>query len=76
MGDEHYPLPWSTLKYDTSLGGYIVNLTKDQLDKAPKYHQTIVGTGVAQTISACTSTIRLARTGASKQPDDGMHHWN
>jgi PRC-barrel domain len=38
MGDEHYPLPWSTLKYDTSLGGYIVNLTKDQLDKAPKYH--------------------------------------
>jgi len=39
MGDEHYPLPWSTLKYDTSLGGYLVNLTKDQLDKAPKYHE-------------------------------------
>ena len=39
MGDEHYPLPWSTLKYDTNLGGYIVNLTRDQLDKAPRYHQ-------------------------------------
>jgi PRC-barrel domain len=38
MGDEHYPLPWSTLKYDTGLGGYIVNLNRDQLDKAPKYH--------------------------------------
>jgi hypothetical protein len=25
------------LKYDTNLGGYLVNLTKDQLDKAPKY---------------------------------------
>ena len=39
MGDDHYPLPWSTLKYDTNLGGYRVNLTKDQLDRAPKYHQ-------------------------------------
>lgn len=39
MGDEHYPLPWSTLKYDTNLGGYRVNLTKEQLDGAPKYRQ-------------------------------------
>jgi hypothetical protein len=21
IGDEHYPLPWQSLKYDTSLGG-------------------------------------------------------
>jgi stress response protein YsnF len=25
------------LKYDTNLGGYRVSLTKDQLEKAPKY---------------------------------------
>lgn len=37
VGDEHYPLPWSTLKYDTNLGGYRVNLTKDQLEGGPKY---------------------------------------
>lgn len=37
MGEDHYPVPWSTLKYDTNLGGYLVNLTKDQLEKAPKY---------------------------------------
>ena len=37
MGEDHYPTPWSNLKYDTNLGGYLVNLTKDQLDKAPKY---------------------------------------
>ena len=37
MGEEYYPVPWSTLKYDTSLGGYRVNLTKDKLEKAPKY---------------------------------------
>ena len=37
MGHDHYPTPWQNLKYDTGLGGYLVNLTKDQLDKAPKY---------------------------------------
>jgi len=30
-------VPWSTLNYDTNLGGYRVNLTKDQLNNAPKY---------------------------------------
>jgi hypothetical protein len=37
MGDEHYPLPWQQLTYDTELGGYRVNLTKEQLEGAPKY---------------------------------------
>lgn len=37
LGTEHYPLPWNILKYHTDLGGYIVNLTKDQLEAAPKY---------------------------------------
>lgn len=37
MGDDHYPLPWNQLTYDTELGGYLVNLTKDQLEGAPKY---------------------------------------
>jgi PRC-barrel domain len=22
IGDDHYPLPWDSLKYDTNLGGY------------------------------------------------------
>ena len=37
MGEELYPTPWSNLRYDTNLGGYLVNLTKDQLDNAPRY---------------------------------------
>jgi hypothetical protein len=40
MGEDYYPVPWATLKYDTGLGGYRVNLTKDQLDKAPKYSRS------------------------------------
>lgn len=38
MGKDHYPLPWAMLKYDEDLGGYIVNISKEMLDRAPKYH--------------------------------------
>jgi len=37
MGHEHYPLPWSKLDYDESLGGYRVDVTKQQLEGAPRY---------------------------------------
>jgi hypothetical protein len=37
IGDDHYPTPWSSLKYDTSLGGYLIGITREQLDRAPKY---------------------------------------
>ena len=40
MGEDYYPVPWPTLKYDTNLGGYLVNLTKDQLENAPKYSES------------------------------------
>jgi hypothetical protein len=40
MGEDYYPVPWATLKYDQNLGGYLVNLTRDKLDKAPKYTQS------------------------------------
>jgi hypothetical protein len=37
IGDDHYPLPWQSLKYDTDLGGYVTGITEDQLRGAPKY---------------------------------------
>ncbi len=37
MGDRRHPLPWSTLKYDTQKGGYLVNLDKAKLEAAPHY---------------------------------------
>jgi PRC-barrel domain protein len=37
LGGDHYPLPWQSLKYDTSLGGYITGLTENQLQGAPRY---------------------------------------
>src|ERR1700754_3435029 len=37
MGQDHYPTPWSSLEYDTGLGGYVLGVTKEELEKAPKY---------------------------------------
>ena len=37
MGAQHYPLPWSMLKYDTDKEGYVVPLEKEQLGDAPRY---------------------------------------
>jgi len=35
MGEEHHPIPWSALKYDMDLGGYVTGITEDQLRSAP-----------------------------------------
>lgn len=37
IGEQYHPLPWSTLTYDTDKGGYVVNLSREQLEGAPHY---------------------------------------
>jgi hypothetical protein len=37
IGSDYYPIPWNKLTYDTEMGGYVVDLTQDQLTGAPKY---------------------------------------
>ena len=37
IGSDDYPIPWASLSYDTSLGGYRTNITEQQLQGAPKY---------------------------------------
>jgi hypothetical protein len=37
VGEDHYPIPWARLHYDTSLGGYRVDLTEKDLEDAPKW---------------------------------------
>ena len=39
MGEDYYPMPWAKLDYDTSLGGYRVDITEDQLKGAPKFNR-------------------------------------
>ena len=37
LGSEHYPIPWSKLKYDTTLGGYVADIDPSLLEGAPAY---------------------------------------
>ncbi len=37
IGDKHHPLPWSTLKYDRNLGGFVVGLDRRVLEGGPVY---------------------------------------
>jgi PRC-barrel domain len=39
IGDDYYPLPWQSLKYDTNLSGYVTGVTESQLKGAPKYQR-------------------------------------
>ena len=35
--DHHYPLPWQSLKYDTTLEGYVTTMDEATAKGAPKY---------------------------------------
>ena len=37
IGEGYHPLPWNVLTYDTDRGGYVVDLDKETLEKAPSY---------------------------------------
>jgi len=37
LGSDYYPLPWDVLTYETDQGGYVVDLDKSLLEKAPRY---------------------------------------
>ena len=39
MGESYHPLPWKVLDYDTKMGGYVVDLDKSRLEKAPSYRR-------------------------------------
>jgi hypothetical protein len=37
MGERYHPIPWKKLDYDTRMGGYVVDTTKEELERAPSY---------------------------------------
>ena len=34
---EYHPVPWRSLDYDEEVGGYVVDLDREQLEKAPRF---------------------------------------
>ncbi len=39
IGHDHYPLPWEKLDYDESLEGFRVDITREQVEGAPRYER-------------------------------------
>jgi sporulation protein YlmC with PRC-barrel domain len=37
IGERYHPMPWASLDYDENMGGYVVALSRDVLEKAPAY---------------------------------------
>lgn len=37
IGERYHPLPWDTLKYHPNYGGYVVNVSREQLEGGPTY---------------------------------------
>ena len=37
VGSSYHPLPWSLLRYNTNLGGYVVEIDESRLEGAPSY---------------------------------------
>jgi len=40
IGSDYHPLPWNQLTYDRRQGGYVVKLTREQLERAPAYSRS------------------------------------
>lgn len=37
IGEQYHPLPWDTLKYEPGYGGYVVNVSRAQLEGGPRH---------------------------------------
>jgi len=37
IGERYHPLPWNVLTYDESMGGYVVDVSEEQLKSAPHF---------------------------------------
>lgn len=37
LGERYHPLPWAALRYDEKLGGYVVGIKKEALERGPSF---------------------------------------
>lgn len=37
IGEHYYPVPWKQLRHNEQYGGYVVDITRQQLEAAPRY---------------------------------------
>ena len=51
LGESYHPLPWRTLTYDTGLGGYVVGLSRQELEATPRYPTSTIPDWAEGTVS-------------------------
>jgi sporulation protein YlmC with PRC-barrel domain len=64
FGEDFYPIPWSTLEYDTNLGGYRLDVTKEQL-KPRNIRRVLAGIGIVSMTRRSIAITWHHHTGAS-----------
>lgn len=37
IGEDYYPVPWQMLTYDEGVSGFRINLSKEQVENAPRF---------------------------------------
>jgi sporulation protein YlmC with PRC-barrel domain len=37
IGERYHPIPWSKLTYDTPMGGFVIDIDRATLERAPSY---------------------------------------
>ena len=60
LGSDYYPIPWASLNYDTSLGGYRPP-SPSSSSKVRRSTQAIVGTGTIASVAAGSTIITVRR---------------
>lgn len=65
IGERYHPLPWTVLTYDTRLGGFVVDLSREQLERAPSYARDETPWRSPATAAASTTTTACPIPGAS-----------
>lgn len=48
IGADHVPVPWSKLRYDTRQGGYVTDITREQLEGLPERDNNWYGSREAE----------------------------
>lgn len=67
IGEKYHPLPWNVLDYDVGLGGYRVDLDRDDLIDAPSYDREAIS---SYDFDADTGGIGAHYVGKSRLPRD------
>ena len=74
MGEDYFPMPWASLKYDTGLGGYRVGITEDQLNNAPRFNRSTDWIGPTERGIVLYTTTTRPRFGTNEPAQHPARH--